>query len=495
MRPTQYLTLALLACAAPLPARLFAQQAPAPAGPTLTLEDALALAGRNNVDLVQSRNARRSAGATLRSAYGALLPSADVSLGGRFQQGGVQPINGVTFETSDIRQSNYGIGLNYRLGMGTLIAPRVQKANVDAADADLTATNALVRSDVERQYLTALQSRARAELQDSLVVSAQQQVELARARAAVGAGTQLDVSRAEVTLGQQRVQALQEHNNAEIEKLRLFNLIGVPQPANVQLVSQFTVAEPGFSLDSLMGLAERRNPGLNALRARSRAADLQVRQARSQYLPTLSLSTGLGGYTYEYTNSDFLVQQSAMGTLQGFSSCMTMDSIRAGSGLSPLGNCGAPTLTPDQISRIRSDNKQFPFNFTRVPWSFTATLSLPIFDNFSREQRVQEAQVGRSNAEARERARSLTLRQEITAAYLTLQTASRTVALQEQNSRTAREELRLAEERYRVGASTFLDVTTARTSVERAETDRINAIYDYHRAFAALEAAVGRPLR
>ena len=35
----------------------------------------------------------------------------------------------------------------------------------------------------------------------------------------------------------------------------------------------------------------------------------------------------------------------------------------------------------------------------------------------------------------------------------------------------------------------------ARAAYERAETDRINAIYDYHRAYAALENAVGRPLR
>ena len=34
-----------------------------------------------------------------------------------------------------------------------------------------------------------------------------------------------------------------------------------------------------------------------------------------------------------------------------------------------------------------------------------------------------------------------------------------------------------------------------RASFERAENDRINAIYDYHKAFAALESAVGRPLR
>ena len=54
---------------------------------------------------------------------------------------------------------------------------------------------------------------------------------------------------------------------------------------------------------------------------------------------------------------------------------------------------------------------------------------------------------------------------------------------------------RLAEERYRVGLAPFLDVSDARTQFEQAESDRINAVYDFHKAFAVLEAAVGRPLR
>jgi outer membrane protein len=55
--------------------------------------------------------------------------------------------------------------------------------------------------------------------------------------------------------------------------------------------------------------------------------------------------------------------------------------------------------------------------------------------------------------------------------------------------------LAFAEERYRVGASTFLDVSTSRATYEQAQVDRVNAVYEYHRAFAALENAVGRPLR
>ena len=93
------------------------------------------------------------------------------------------------------------------------------------------------------------------------------------------------------------------------------------------------------------------------------------------------------------------------------------------------------------------------------------------------------------------RARELGLNAEVTGAYLTLTTAEKTVVLQQQNSAKAKQELTLVQERYRVGATTYVDVMQARADYERAENDRINAVYAYHKAFAALESAVGHPLR
>ena len=487
-----YRAVMLFALVLAAPAAAMAQEA----GATLTLEEALAIAQRNNPDLAISRNARRSAGAALRSAYGDLLPGADFSFTSQFREGGSQPINGVQFETGDIRQSQYWLGVQYRLSGSTLLGPSVQKANLNAADADLNANEATLRSSVAQQYLAALKARAQAELQDTLVVTSQQQLELARARAAVGAGTQLDVIRAQVTLGQVEVQAIQAHNTAEVEKLRLFSLMGVSQPTSVNLTSEFPITEPTFQLEQLLEQAERQNPNLEAFRARDKAADAGVKQARSLYLPSLQLSTGWGGYTYENTNPDFLVQQAMAGVDASRGQCFLLDSIRVGAGLSPSGvNCGAISFTDADRQRLLSQNAQFPFDFQKQPFSLTATVSVPIFDGFTREQRVQEAVAARSNAQYRTRARELQLRQEVTSAYLTLRAAQQTVVLQEQNAVRARDELRLAEERYRVGASTFLDVTQARASFERAENERIAAIYDFHTAFAALESAVGRPLR
>ena len=59
----------------------------------------------------------------------------------------------------------------------------------------------------------------------------------------------------------------------------------------------------------------------------------------------------------------------------------------------------------------------------------------------------------------------------------------------------ARTALQLAQERYRVGLNSLVDLQQARADFDRAETDRIDALYEFHRSFAALENAVGRPLR
>jgi outer membrane protein len=152
-------------------------------------------------------------------------------------------------------------------------------------------------------------------------------------------------------------------------------------------------------------------------------------------------------------------------------------------------------FNPQTAAQIRSANQQFPFNFTRQPFGVSATFSLPIFNGFQREQQVEQAEVSQNDADYRARAQELQLTADVTAAYLTLQTQVRTVTLQEQNAAQARQQLDLAEVRYKAGAATYLDIADAQATYSQAENDRINAIYQFHKAFAALESAVGHPLR
>ncbi|MDE3052375.1 MAG: TolC family protein [Gemmatimonadota bacterium] len=486
------LSAALVALAAQV---AFAQGGKTPASPDLSLDQAIALARQNNPTYLGTVTGRRSADAAVRSAYGAFLPTLSSSFSAGYQQAGSQVFQGLTFTgSSDAVTSHYSLGVNYSLSMASFIQPRLQKANRDATEANITGQAEVLRANVTSAYLSALGAQANAALQDTLVITAQGQLQLARAKMAVGQGTILDVNSAEVQLGQAQIAALTARNTAAVSVATLYQQIGLPQPDSVHLTTTFQTQPPAFALDSLIGLAEARNPAVEALRAQQRAATMGVRSAQSRYTPTLSLSTGWGGNSYQYTNSDYLVNVAQSNAIRSYGSCLTLDSIRTSAGLAGVG-CGSPTLTPAEMDAIRSSNNVFPFRFTRSPLSVNATISLPIFDGFNREQTVQQAIAGKENAEYQLRAQELQTRTNVTQAFLNLQLAYRTIALRQQNADQAREEYQYAQDRYRIGQANYLDVTTAHGTFVQAEVDRLNSIYDFQKAFAALENAVGRPLR
>jgi outer membrane protein len=500
------LVLAALVLAAASPAALaqngtLVPAAPAPLAPVavgtpLSLDDAVTTARRNNPIFQSQMNARRTADASVRSARGAYLPSADVTFGGRYQQAGQQAFNGALIgASSDVIQSSYGLNLNYRVNSATFVQPKAAQAQRDAVEADITGSSEQLRANVTTQYLSVLQAQARSALQDTLLITAQAQLDLAKAKVAVGSGTVLDIRRAEVALGQSQVALLRARNDVEVERLRLFQQMGVAQQGPVALTTEFPVVAPPATLDSLLDLARRQNPAILALRSRERAAELNTRVARAAYTPTLSLSTGIGGSSYHYTDSNILVAQAQQTLLGSQVRCFQQDSLFKTQGL-PGVACPTSqyTLSDVDAARLRASNGGV-FGYNKSPFGLSAQLSLPVFDNFSREERVQRAQVDREDAAFNVRAKDLALVADVTQAYLTVTTAAQTVALQEQNAAKAKEEVAFAEERYRVGASTFLDVVTSRGTYEQALIDRVNAVYDYHKAFAALENAVGRPLR
>ncbi len=484
-----------VATAAVAPASVAAQSAPA-AGAVITLTDALALARRNNPTLQSATNARRAAAAAVRSAKGAFLPSVNSSFGGGYREGRQTFFQGQGFgSTNDQLSTDASVNANMQLSLGTLNDRRAAQANQNATEADIATAEQRVRNDVTTQYLSALQAQARASLQDTLQATTQTQLQLARARLQVGSGTQLDVQRAEVADGQQRVASLNARNQAAIEVVRLFQTIGIEAVPNATLNTNLA-ALPTIELAAILDMARRSNPALGSFRAREEAARQSQASARSAYFPSLSLSAGVSAFTNRFTNTGQLISQSQASTMSAKASCIRSEEVRDRLGFpNSLAQCNNITFTAAQEDAIRAAQSKYPFDFTRNPYSLSASLSMPIFNGWRREQQVEQANVQRRNAENDVRAQELRVTADVTAAYLSLSTAQQTVVLQEENVRTARTALSLAQERYRVGAISIVDLVQARGDYERAETDRITAVFDVQRAFAALENAAGRPLR
>jgi outer membrane protein len=152
-------------------------------------------------------------------------------------------------------------------------------------------------------------------------------------------------------------------------------------------------------------------------------------------------------------------------------------------------------LNPELEQALLDRNNVWPGEFSNQPFRANLQISIPIFQGFGRNLDVARANAAREDAEESVRARRLQVRSDVQGRHLGLEAAWQATVVQSSNRNAAREQLLLAQERFRLGSGNALEVTDAQAAVARAEGDYVNAVYAYHKAIAALEYAVGRPLR
>ena len=474
---------------------------------SLSLADALDRAKGNSPAYRQVLNDASPARWGVRNAYGSFVPSVtgNASMGytgsGRTDIGG-----GFIQSTSAYLTSGYSLMLTWQLDGHVLSGPGQQKALQKATDEDISGAGVQLKFDITTQYLNSLQAAAQVDVARQQVRRNADFLTLAQARYRVGQATLLDVRQAEVTKGQSDVallRAVQIDNEAKLELLRQ---MGVEPPVPVEQITlsdSFPVTPPEFQLDQLLALADQENPVLRSLRARQGAANWGVRAAKSEFLPSLAVQAGWSGFTQELTDEDLLLG-STLGAAQNASAqCQYNNQVKTALDLGGVQDCFGPlglnntgtALTPGAQANLLDANNVFPFDYTAQPFFAVFRLSLPIFTGFSRSLRLSEARAAEEDADEDVRARRLAVHTDVRARHLGLVAAYRAIAVQEANRVSARDQLRLAQDRYRLGAGTSLEVSDAQSAVQQAEGDYVNAVYFYHKAIAALEAAVGRPLR
>jgi outer membrane protein TolC len=130
----------------------------------------------------------------------------------------------------------------------------------------------------------------------------------------------------------------------------------------------------------------------------------------------------------------------------------------------------------------------------RGQWSARLSLSWSIFNGFTREATLTRSVVAREAAEAQaadaRRGASAQLTQQL-AAY---ESAGTRIGITVASRAAAAEDLRVVQERYRLGAATILEVLTSQVTLDQAEVDAVQAQFDFLVARAQLEALMGRNL-
>lgn len=487
---------------------LVAQDVPA----ELTLRQAIRLARDNNPTYQSTRNDQAAADWQVREAYGSFLPSVTANGSLAYQEPGVQNFGTVDLgsQSTDWYSSGYSLRLNWGVDGNTLFGVSNARAGQRATAANIDATEFTLESSVTLQYMSALRAKEAVDVAQRQLDRAAQNLEIVQNRVESGAAAGTEGKQAEIDLGRAEVALIQAQQNLRNQKLRLMEQIGLNMDEDVELVSQFEIFEPTWTHGELVSYALEAHPSLLAFEARESASTAQVRQARSQYFPSVNLSTAFTGFTNQALNKGFLIDQAEKGARASFENCQLFTAIQNGlgtalPGFDPSQGCGSPNLSESQREAVLERNDVFPFDFTTSPLRMTLSVSVPVFQGFSRQRQVEQAEAAARDAEHNLRAEELRLRRAVTEAHNALISAHRVVQIEERNRELAEERLEAARQRYRIGAapsaaagggnSTFLELLDAQTSMTTADRDYLNAVYDFHQALAQLEAATGRSLR
>jgi outer membrane protein TolC len=128
----------------------------------------------------------------------------------------------------------------------------------------------------------------------------------------------------------------------------------------------------------------------------------------------------------------------------------------------------------------------------------TLGVTLPLYDGGLARERVREARTDVATAQINRRQAVDQVQVDVQQAYIALVQARDRVAVTNVELSEAREAFRLARVRYNAGVSQQpgvspqLELSNSQTTLTQAQTNQVNALYDYNNARAQLDRAVGR---
>ncbi len=120
-------------------------------------------------------------------------------------------------------------------------------------------------------------------------------------------------------------------------------------------------------------------------------------------------------------------------------------------------------------------------------WNAGVQIAIPLFDGFATSHKVQNAKLAVQRLDLQEQEIRDLIRLQVKQAFTTLRQAESKIATQEENIGLAKEALQVAEDQYRYGIVSSLDVLNANQTLSQSETMHLQAIFNH--IMAKLELA------
>ena len=412
-----------------------------------TLNDCIDIAIGGKRTILSAELGVVSASKGLRASYSGLLPSVQAATG--TGKTFLPPTETISldfdnYELDTIKTDHYnsysaGFTLNQTLYDGGRSWNQVQQAktNLEIARLNQRLIHIQVIQKVIQSYYGLLKAQKLLDVSDKNLEMSNQQLSLVKKQFELGVVKRTDLLKAEVAIGQARVDMLNKKTSLQNARRILFNDMGLQD-----FGQQITVVENDWimpnipSSSGILSLLKNQNPSLLISKAQVGLNDLSYKLIRGLRLPSMNTSM----------------------------------------------NYSANGESTNQLLDAFKDDWSFGLNLS---------ISLPIYNGSTLSIQQQQADLSRQQSEYSYITLLNDLRVQAELIRETLNNYSEIIPLNQSVVASAEEDLKLARERYSLGSATILEVLDAQVSLIRSNSNLINTVHDARIQEASLKGLLG----
>lgn len=445
-----------------------------------TLEKCIQHAHENNLQIKQQVLQADLSKVNTTSAKGSMLPTLSAFGNNTYNWG--QRIDPFTnqFANTRVRSNNFFLNSNLTLFSGLQRYNSVKQSEMDyqAANYDVDKSRNDIALLVATQYLQVLFNEELLTIAEKQVQITKLQVERTQQMVDAGSVPKGNLYDIQAQFANEEVNVVQAENNLALSMLSLKQTlqldidteIAISRP-NINLSEPSIASRPGQIYDQAL----RAMPEVKSAEYGLASSEKGVAIAKGAFSPTLALNasygTGFSGLASEVVS----VTPGAPSTI-GF-----------------VEGTNQSVLAPNTIfnTQVKSFGDQVQDNLNRT---VGISLSIPILNGLTTQTSVSRAKISREIAVTQLESTKNALRQDIEQAYADAQAALKQYRATEKSVNALQEAFKYAQKRYDVGMLNAVDYNNSKTELARAESNLVQAKYDFVFKSKVLDFYQGKPL-
>lgn len=432
----------------------------------ITLKEAVDIALKNNPRVAEARLQTESSAIQYNQSKRNLLPSIEFNLNNGLNQGrSIDPTTN-SYANQSLGFSSYAFGGNLMLFNGFLFQNAIRQNNL-ALEASKMAEQQVRESITIDVMLTYLQILSQA----ALLTQSNLQAELTRAHVKRlqlldngGVIPPYHLYELEGQLATNELSITNARNSLNVSRFALAQLMNVDfVPEISQLTSGSQVTQKyGFPVAEIKTAALNHLALITGVKLLRESAEKAVLVSKAQRYPSLSLGSNW------YSNFSSLATQNE---LLGVRQVRTRDFVTVNG--NPL-----PVISSEPIFLARKTpyTDQLRANYNS---SISLNLRIPVLNSSYSKFKIAESKVQLKRAELNEQTAISQVKQAVDVAYMNLESAWERLQSINKQVEAFQKAFQAAEARFKVAVGTPLDYSTAKSSLDAAQINLINARYDY----------------